>query len=144
MSPPPAGYVPPPPPKKNRSVLKVLGIVGLVLLLGIGGCTAWFVSTVKAPVDESNRFLALIDQGDYAGAVAASDSACNAGMQANELSDIFQGADINYNLNNSSITNSSAVVSGSFSGPGLPWTNVQVGLQKRDGEWGVCSLNLSE
>jgi len=119
----------------------VLSILA-VLVLGIGACTVWFVGTVKAPVDESNRFLAEIDAGDYTAAVARTDPACNQGMTAGQLEALFGGADITYDLKSSSITNNSAAVSGSFSATNLSLRNIEIYLRNSDG-WRVCGFNAT-
>ncbi len=111
-----------------------------VLVLAIGSCTFWFVGTVKAPVDKSNEFLAAIDRGDYAQAIRLSDPLCSQGMSETDLAQAFQGRDIDYNLNNSSITNSNATVSGSFSVAGESVRSIEVYLRNNDG-WGVCGFN---
>jgi len=111
-----------------------------VLVLGIGACTFWFIGTVTAPVDTSNDFLAAIDNGDYDAAIALSDPLCSQGMSATDLAQAFQGADISYNLNNSSISNSNATVSGSFSMVGENVSTIEIYL-RNNGGWGVCGFN---
>ena len=111
-----------------------------MLVLGVGACTIWFVGTVKAPVDKSNEFLAAIDNGDYAQAIALSDPLCSQGMSEADLANAFQGADITYDLTSSSITNSSATVSGSFAVVGENVSTIEVYLRNNDG-WSVCGFN---
>lgn len=117
-----------------------MGLIFGALVLGVGSCTVWFVSTVKAPVDKSNEFLAAIGSGDYAGAVALSDPGCNQGMSTPGLTAAFQGADITYNLNDSSITDSNATISGSFAMVGQNVSTIQIFLLNNDG-WKVCGFN---
>ena len=126
--------------KSRRSLWVTLAVIFGVLVLAIGSCTVWFVSTVKAPVDKSNEFLAAIDNGDYAEAIALSDPGCSQEMSEADLAAGFRGADITYNLNNSSITNSRATVSGSFSMVGESVSAIEVYL-RNDGGWKVCGLN---
>jgi hypothetical protein len=140
--PPPPGWGPQVAPvkKSRRSLWITLAVIFGVLVLAIGSCTVWFVSTVKAPVDKSNEFLAAIDNGDYAQAIALSDPGCSQGMTEADLAAAFQGADITYNLNNSSVTNSNATISGSFSMVGQNVTTIQLLLRKNDG-WKICGFN---
>ncbi len=139
----PPGWAQPPTQKKSHRTLWItLATIFGVLALGVGSCTVWFVGTVKAPVDESNRFLAAIDTGDYAAAAARTDPGCNAGMSAAALDEIFAGTDISYNLTSSSITNSSATVSGSFSAQGRNFGLIELSLRKQ-GEWRVCGFQVT-
>ena len=142
--PPPPGWGPQAAPvkKSRRSLWITLAIIFGVLILGIGSCTVWFVGTVKAPVDASNKFLAAIDDGDYAEAISLSDPGCSLGMSEADLAAAFQGADITYNLNNSSVTNSSATVSGSFSVAGQNVTSISLQLRNIDG-WRICGFNAN-
>jgi hypothetical protein len=102
----------------------------------------WFVGTVKAPVDESNRFLAAIDSGDYDAAVAMTDPGCNFGLTVADLDSLFGRRDITYDLKGTSVVNSDATTSGSFSADGLGYNNIQLTLRKR-GDWRVCGFNVS-
>jgi hypothetical protein len=120
----------------------VLGVVGF-LALSIGACTVWFVSTVKAPVDTSNRFLAAIDAGDYDAAVAFTDPTCSLGVTAADFAGFFSGADIDYDLNSSNVSNSRATVSGSFRIDDIEQAGITLSLRKVDSEWRVCGFNLS-
>ncbi len=126
--------------KSRRSLWITLGVIFGVLVLGIGACTFWFIGTVTAPVDTSNEFLAAIDRGNYAEAIALSDPSCSQGMSEADLAAAFRGADITYNLNNSSITNSNATVAGSFSMTGENVSRIEVYLRNNNG-WGVCGFN---
>jgi len=117
-----------------------LAVIFGALMLAIGSCTVWFVGTVKAPVDKSNEFLAAIDSSDYAKAIALSDPECNQGMSEADLAASFRGADISYNLNNSSVTNSNATISGSFSMVGSDVTTIQL-LLRNNGGWKICGFN---
>ena len=119
-----------------------LGIAA-VLALAVGACSVWFVSTVKAPVDEANRFLAAIDDRNYGAAAAMADPVCSQGMTAADIEALFQGRDITYDLKNSQITNSSAVVTGRFSMSGTPLDFVEVSLRNNDG-WRVCGVFVSD
>ena len=113
-----------------------------VLVLALGSCTVFFVTAIKAPVDASNRFLSAIDDGDYARAISLSDPGCSLGMSEADLANAFQGADITYNLNNSSVTNSSATVSGSFSVVGQNVSSIALQLRNIDG-WKICGFNAN-
>lgn len=128
--------------KSRRSLWITLGVIFGVLALGIGSCTIWFVGAVKAPVDASNNFLAAIDNGNYAEAISLSDPGCSLGMSEADLAQVFGGADITYNLNNSSVTNSSATVSGSFSVVGQDLSSISLQLRNIDG-WRVCGFNAN-
>ena len=143
--PPPPGWAPPPPPPKkssSKTIWITLAVIFGVIALGIGSCTVWFVGTVKAPVDESNRFLAAIDSGDYNAAVAMTDPGCNFGLTVADLDSLFGRRDITYDLKSSSVVNSDATVSGSFSADGLGYNNIQLSLRNRSG-WQVCGFNVS-
>jgi hypothetical protein len=142
--PPPPGWGPPAAPvkKSRRSLWITLAVIFGGLVLAIGSCTLFFVSAVKAPVDASNRFLAAIDDGDYAKAISLSDPGCSLGMSEADLAATFQGADITYNLNSSSVTNSSATVSGSFSVVGQNVSSISLQLRNIDG-WQVCGFNAN-
>jgi len=141
--PPPGWSAPVGPPKKSRRTLWItLAVVFGVLALAVGSCTVWFISTVTAPVDTANEFLASIDRGNYADAIALSDPDCSQGMSQADLVATFRGADIEYNLNNSSITNSNATVSGSFSVAGENLSTVEIYLRNNDG-WRVCGFNAN-
>ena len=117
--------------------ITVATIVG-ICVLGIGACTVWFVSTVTAPVDEANRFLAEVDEGHYATALAMMTTPCDGSQITTDVFDqIFGGAPIDYNLNSSNVTNNDAVASGSFSSPITSASQIEVYLKDRDG-WKVC------
>ncbi len=142
--PPPPGWGQPAAPvkKSRRSLWITLAVIFGVLVLAIGSCTVFFVTAVKAPVDASNRFLSAIDDGDYARAISLSDPGCSLGMSEADLASAFQGADITYNLNNSSVTNSSATVSGSFSVVGQNVSSIALQLRNIDG-WKICGFNAN-
>ncbi len=141
--PPPPGWVPPPPGKKSyRNIWITVAVIIGALALGIGSCTVWFIGTVKAPVDQANRFLAAIDAGDYDAAVALTDPGCNLGMTAADLDDLFAGADITYDLKSSSIVNREATVSGSFSAADRSFTRIELSLRNQDG-WSVCGFRVT-
>ncbi|MDG1087942.1 MAG: hypothetical protein P8P20_09420 [Acidimicrobiales bacterium] len=142
--PPPPGWGQPAAPvkKPRRSLWITLGVIFGVLVLAIGSCTVFFVTAIKAPVDASNRFLSAIDDGDYARAISLSDPGCSLGMSEADLANAFQGADITYNLNNSSVTNSSATVSGSFSVVGQNVSSIALQLRNIDG-WKICGFNAN-
>ena len=142
--PPPPGWGQPAAPvkKSRRSLWITLGVIFGVLVLAIGSCTVFFVTAIKAPVDASNRFLSAIDDGDYARAISLSDPGCSLGMSEADLANAFQGADITYNLNNSSVTNSSATVSGSFSVVGQNVSSIALQLRNIDG-WKICGFNAN-
>ena len=161
--PPRAQPIPPPPPYEpfrpnapvpqgvaapNRFKPLIITLVAIVavLALGIGACTVWFVSTVTAPVDEANEFLADIDAGDYQAAAQHLDPACSAGLDANELMRIFGGANIDYDLTSSSVQGSSdAQVSGSFSfeDGSSGFDQIELFLGKPGDDWRVCGFGLS-
>ena len=143
-APPPPGWGQPAAPvkKSRRSLWITLGVIFGVLVLAIGSCTVFFVTAIKAPVDASNRFLSAIDDGDYARAISLSDPGCSLGMSEADLANAFQGADITYNLNNSSVTNSSATVSGSFSVVGQNVSSIALQLRNIDG-WKICGFNAN-
>ncbi len=142
--PPPPGWGQPAAPvkKSRRSLWITLAVIFGVLVLAIGSCTVFFVTAIKAPVDASNRFLSAIDDGDYARAISLSDPGCSLGMSEADLASAFQGADITYNLNNSSVTNSSATVSGSFSVVGQNVSSIALQLRNIDG-WKICGFNAN-
>lgn len=127
--------------KSRRSLWITLAVIFGALVLLIGSCTVWFIGTVKAPVDKSNEFLAAIDSGDYAEAIALSDPGCSQAMSKADLAASFRGADITYNLNNSSVTNSDATVSGSFSMEGENVSTIQL-LLRNNGGWKICGFNV--
>jgi len=121
----------------------LLGILA-VLAVAIGGCTVWFISAVTAPVDEANLFLAEVDDLDYSSALAMMTTACDGSvLTADDLEAVLGGAPISYNLRSSSITNSDATVSGSFSSenPANRATRIEVFLRNRDG-WKVCGFRV--
>jgi len=112
------------------------------MIVGIGACTYFFIGAVKAPIDESNRFLAVVNAGDYAGAAAMTDPTCNDGMSAQDLQSIFQGNEIAYNLNGSFVSNNQATVNGTFATSGVPGDVIELRLQERNDTWGVCGFTI--
>ncbi len=150
-APPPVAWSPAPPQKKSRKRLWItLGTILTVLVLGIGACSVWFVSTVKAPVDEANRFLAVVDAGDYPAALAMMTPSCDGStITVDAFDQIFAGRSIDYNLTSSSVNTStgagtSATVSGTVTALGEQGAQrrIEVFLRDRDG-WKVCGFNIA-
>ncbi len=133
------------PPKKSN-LKKILLIVGLIVglpLIGVGACTFLVFSAVKAPVDESNALLALLDEGKYSEAYDAFDSSCASDFTAQDIRSVWESVEIDtYDLKSSSVVNSSADVSGTISLDGGAPEPISFTLNKRDGDWKVCSFSL--
>lgn len=155
---PPTGALPPghpssmpPAAEKKRSLWK--WIIGLLLLLvvGVGGCTAglayWGFSALGAPVDASNEFLALLDEAQAGAAYDSLAPQCKLGERSDFVT-AFSGLDIgDYDLNTSSIHTSNGLTTATASGTatvaGVSETT-KIDLVKVADEWKVCSFQLGQ
>ena len=129
----------PPPPRSRRKLVLGLLAVFVVVVLAIGGCVAWFIGTVTAPVDVSNDFFSAVDRDAFSDAAALTHPDCGPGLTAEELRQQFAGVDIAVDLNSSSIANGEATVRGSIdiAGEGL---DIEIWLRKLNDEWRVCGF----
>lgn len=149
--PPQRGAVPPPPPPRvapvsSRRIWLVLGCVVVALAVAVGACTVWLISAVRPPVDRSNAFLAAIDEGDYAAAAAMIDPDCGNGLSSADLQSFFGGADLEYDLNSSSVSSingsdTTAQVSGALR-VGASSERITIALVKRGEVWFVCGFSV--
>jgi len=143
--PPPRDLPPPTGPKKktgSRTWWKVLLALLAVMVLGIAGCTVWFVRTVSAPVGVANDFLAEVNADDFDGAEGFI-GACSQGLTAADL-EPFRGQELFYNLTSSSISNNQAEVTGSFMVDGVSAPDIRVRLVKEGGDWKVCGFSSGD
>jgi len=143
---PPPQHGPPPAASGEkagkRAWWKALLALLAVMVLGIAGCTVWFVRTVGAPVGVANDFLAEVNADDFA---AAEDyfGACSQGLTAADL-EPFRGQELSYNLTSSSISNNQAEVTGSFMIDGVSASDIGVRLVKEGGDWKVCGFSWGD
>lgn len=139
---PPAYGTPAPPKKTNwRKWLLILAVIVGVLLLGIAACIFAFVGAVTAPVDRANDFLAEVNAENWSEAVAHTDPNCSTLSEA-WLSQTFGNAELSYNLNASSVSGDGAMVAGTLGFNNDPAVDIGMTMQKSDGEWRVCSVQL--
>ena len=146
-APAPGGFTGFEEPKKKRSVLKwVLG-VGLVLLLGIGGCSYALFRAVSGPIDAGNEFLAAVQTGDFDEAWALSDSSCFENGSPQQLAEIFAGETIaEYRLSSSNVNSNNGSSRGSTSGTvtftGDDVRDIEIFANKRGDDWLICGFNI--
>lgn len=138
-------------PRSGRSAgrpwWKILLGVLAILVLGISGCTIWFIRTVSAPVGVANDFLGAVNADDFAAAEGYIGT-CSGGMTAADLEDM-RGRELTYNLTRSNISSgtgdtSQAQVSGTFMLDGVPGPDIRLTLAKEDGDWRVCGLSSGD
>ena len=110
------GYAAPPQKKTKKKVWPwVLGGIFLFLLLAFGGCALLIskgVNAVTAPVDASNAWLAAADAGDLPELENLTCGADGTVIDNGTNDLVAAGFDGSKNLNNSSVTNGDATVSG--------------------------------
>lgn len=124
-------------------MLLILAIVIGLPIIGIGGCSYWLFGQLKGPMDETNSFMALVQDGAYDDALASSDPSCATsigGFLDEAKTDNVQ----EYNFFFSGLTTQNGVTTGStdgtvtFSQSGS--INVRVELTKTGDEWRVCQV----
>ncbi len=121
----------------------ILGLVIGLPLIGIGACTFFLLGAVTGPVDESNAMLALLDEGKYQEAYDSFDPTCTGDFGVEDIRAIWAGVEIDgYNLNDVSVQNSKADVSGTVSVNGGISNPISFELNKRDGDWKVCGFTV--
>lgn len=117
----------------------LLGFGAIILL--VGGCVAVLVSAVKGPIDKSNEFLALVDQGDYQGAFDITDPSCVSGGPET-IEAFFAGVDItDYSLTSTSVENSTGAASGTITYNGNDTRSIDLRLTNTDG-WRICGFEV--
>lgn len=149
-------HAPPPPipgKKSRRNLWIVLGVIGGVVVVGlivIIAFVVFFFSTITAPADAVNDYLAALQKGDYETGYSylcssqqstITESEFEAAIEA-EISDV--GKIESYNANHVNVTGSAATVSYDLktSARSSP-VRVTTGLVDEDG-WKVCSFDEPE
>jgi hypothetical protein len=147
----PQGQYPPPsaaePKRRNRGCLLALVLVPLLIVLGIGGCTAAIVLAVRPPIDATNRFVANLDNGDFD---AAYESLCAAERESvprqvwidAQVADLggeitgyqFTSGEVNSAVGSQTV----AVVTGTIEVDGVERAE-RFRLVDEDGDWKICS-----
>lgn len=140
---PPAAAMPE--KKSRRGCLWALLLVPLLLVLGVGGCSAAVFFAVREPIDATNLYVAHLDNGDYA---SAYDSLCRAALATSTLEE-FTAAQIDqfgdditaYSFTTAEVegigSERTATVSGTIEIGGLN-TNRTFRLVEEDGNWKIC------
>ena len=127
-------------PKKSKLWLWLLLGLGAFVLL-IGGCVAVLFNAVKGPIDKSNEFLALVDEGDYQGAFALTDPSCVTGGPET-IQSFFGGVDItDYSLTSTSVENNTGSASGTITYNGSDTRTIEFSLTNTDG-WRICGFEV--
>lgn len=134
------------PRKKRRVWLWLLLGIPLLMLLGIGGCTALLFTSLRPPIDTTNAFVANLDDGDLR---AAYDSFCEPikasvgyDVWATAITRELGGEITDYSFTQASVVNSngnqSATVTGTLEIDGAS-RPAEYDLIKEGGTWRVCS-----
>jgi hypothetical protein len=133
------------PPKKKRKIWPWVVLVAVLLpLLLIGGCVAWFYSSVKGPIDTSNEFLARVDDGNFDQAFELIDRDCFADGSLPEIETFFTEQDLtSYDLSGTSIEGNSGTATGTITLDNASSRDVQFDLIKDDG-WKICGIDIDE
>jgi hypothetical protein len=143
---PPAQAVP---QKKSKKWLWILLAIPLLLLLGIGGCTALVISSVGAPIDATNAFVADLDNGDYAAAYnqlcTSTKGAADPDQWAAEAEAGIGGEITDFSFTEASVSSSSgqqstATVSGTIEVDGIARSGTY-NLVKEGDDWRVCTAS---
>ena len=136
-------------PARKRKVWPWIVGVFAFLLLGIGGCTFFFVQATTGPIDQANEFLAALAENDREAAadMLSTSSACFGENAAADL-DTAVGDDqvTGYNLTSTSINTSNGLTSGEAAGTidinderGIP---IQFLMTKEGDDWKVCGFSV--
>ena len=135
------------PQKKSRKWLWILLAIPLLILLGIGGCTALLVSSIGEPIDATNAFVADLDNQDFAAAYnqlcTTTKGAVGPDQWAAEVEAGLGGEITDYNFTEASVSSSSgqqstATVTGTIAVDGVDRA-VSYGLVKEGDDWRVCT-----
>ena len=137
------------PQKKSKKWLWILLAIPLLLLLGIGGCTALLYSSIGQPIDATNAFVAELDNGDYAAAYnqlcTSTKGAVDPDQWAAEAEAGIGGEITDFSFTEAFVSASSgqestATVSGTIEVDGVG-RSVTYNLVKEGDDWRVCTVS---
>ncbi len=136
---PPGHYVGTPVPRKRRKWPWIVGGIFLFFVLAIGGCSFLIFNLARAPIDGGNEWIAMLDEGDFAGAQASmcSTSALDIGMLE---ADFGAGID-DYDLNGYNSTSGATTVDGTITVGGATRA-ITLFMNDEDDAWRVCNYLL--
>lgn len=121
----------------------ILAIVVGLPILGIGGCSYWLFGQLKGPVDETNAFMALLQEGQYDTALASSDQSCGTLVEV-FVDEARSNNIVAYNFFISELNTVNGVTTGSADGTVTFTENgaitVRVVLNKTGDDWHVCQV----
>lgn len=131
-------------PPRKRGRWKWFAGLGLVLLLGIGGCVWFLVALTAEPREAAQDFLAALRDDRIADAQDLIHPEC--GIDASGVGDIFPSPPSSFSVRSSSITKTSgapafALIGGNLSLVGESDTRpFTMELRELDDRWLVCGV----
>ncbi len=136
------GFPPPAEQKKKRGCLfwAIIGFVAFVVL--VGGCSIAAYLLVRGPIDATNKFLAEVEAGNYAGAAALAPAGC--ALDPTQVEADFVGLTSYSILIANTATGVGTQTGGTVTieGNSVPFAT-QMEKNASD-EWAVCSYSFNE